>query len=127
MDKGFNSGSVTTNPDTPFPKRTRWDATPLGGRNLNEDIKKRQPADKTPLRADMTPSRFSETPMRSEEVKGHWNDKTPLVGSTPASYMGATPTPSQLKTPDIMQNASKLKELRWWHEIQRRNRPYTDQ
>lgn len=108
--------STIINPDTPTPKRTRWDATPLGGRNINEQIKKKQATtDKTPLRPGMTPSRFSETPLRpGQSVKGQsWNDKTPLIGSTPA-YIGATPTPSQLKTPDISQNQSKLKELRWW-------------
>jgi hypothetical protein len=64
MEKYSNSMS-TTNPDMPTPKRTRWDATPLGGRNINEEIKKKQLAsDKTPLRPGMTPSRFSETPLR---------------------------------------------------------------
>lgn len=78
----------------------------------------------------MTPSRFSETPYRPGETPkaAKWDDKTPMIGSTPAGYIGMTPTPSQLKTPDLLSiNPSKLQQLRLEKELEERNRPYTDE
>ena len=77
----------------------------------------------------MTPSRFSETPYRPGDTpKNKWEDKTPLVGATPAGYIGMTPTPSQLKTPDIVNmSQTKLAELRAEKELAERNLPYTDE
>ena len=36
MEKASSSLSTAQISDTPAPKRTRWDATPLTGRNINE-------------------------------------------------------------------------------------------
>ena len=94
--------------------------------DLNEGPKRF--TDQTPVHhPDQTPSRFSSTPMRAGETPRRWDDKTPMVGQTPL-YPGATPTPNNLKTPDIMQIApSKLQQLRWEKELEERNRPYTDE
>jgi hypothetical protein len=59
MDKSSSSTAVQ---DTP--RRTRWDATPMGARDAEPDPKKTQKPsvgaqDKTPARHGMTPSRFS--------------------------------------------------------------------
>lgn len=127
MDKSSASQGTT---DTP--KRTRWDATPVVSRDLNAEIKKPQvpslgAQDKTPVRLGATPSRFSETPYRPGETpKQKWEDKTPVVGATPAGYIGMTPTPNQMKTPDVL-NPTKLMELRYLKELEERNRPYTDE
>ena len=108
--KSFNS----TLPES-TPKQTRWDATPMAKHDLNNDPKR--VADRTPLRvADQTPSRFSETPLRRGEAQTprRWDDKTPMIGGATPGYVGATPTPNNLKTPDILNLAStKLQQLRW--------------
>ena len=51
-----------------------------------------------------------------------------MIGQTPG-YVGATPTPSHLKTPDILNQMTpaKLQSLRWKKELAERNRPYTDE
>jgi len=37
-----------------------------------------------------------------------------MIGGATPSYAGATPTPNNLKTPDILNlNSSKLQQLRW--------------
>jgi hypothetical protein len=116
MEKLSTSTKISTNTETP--KRTRWDTTPIANRDLNVDIKKNsQPvqSDKTPLRMGQTPSRFSETPYRPGETpkNSRWDDKTPMAG-TPAGYIGMTPTPGGMKTPDILNiTPSKLNQLRW--------------
>jgi hypothetical protein len=53
--------------------------------------------------------------MRRGETPRRWDDgKTPLIGQTPG-YVGQTPTPSNLKTPDILNSMTpaKLDNLRW--------------
>lgn len=127
------SSSSTAPQETP--KRTRWDATPVASRDGNPDQQKSMKTsvasqEKTPSRVGMTPSRFSDTPLRPGETPKaqKWDDKTPLIGGTPAGYIGMTPTPSQLKTPDLMSiNPSKLQQLRLEKELEERNRPYTDE
>ena len=94
------------------PKQSRWDKTPLVRHDLNADGPKRL-QESTPLRPDQTPSRFSSTPLRKGETPARWDDRTPLIGQTP-SYPGATPTPNNLKTPDLLgMTPSKLRQLRW--------------
>lgn len=96
------------------PKRTRWDTTPLVKHDLNADIALRK-VQATPIRIDQTPSRFSETPLRrgEQQTPRRWDDKTPLIGGATPSYAGMTPTPNNLKTPDILNmTPSKLVQLR---------------
>ena len=96
------------------PKRSKWDTTPVARQDLNNDP--RRFADRTPMRTDQTPSRFSETPLRKGEAQTprRWDDKTPMIGGATPGYAGATPTPNNLKTPDILNlNSSKLQQLRW--------------
>jgi hypothetical protein len=51
-----------------------------------------------------------------------------MIGGATPGYAGATPTPNNLKTPDILNlNSSKLQQLRWEKELEERNRPYTDE
>lgn len=110
MDKTSNN---STKGVENTPRRSRWDATPVVKHDLNADGPRRSNNDQTPAQADQTPSRFSATPMRAGETPRRWDDKTPLIGQTP-NYPGATPTPSNLRTPDILHMApSKLQQLRW--------------
>lgn len=107
MDKASNNSTKAVEST---PRRSRWDATPVIRHDLNSG-----PAGttQTPLRSDQTPSRFSATPMRPGETPRRWDDKTPLIGQTPG-YPGATPTPSNLRTPDVLNMApGKLQQLRW--------------
>ena len=112
MDKSSSNPSTKGVDPTPAtPRRSRWDATPVVKHDLNADGPRR--ADQTPSRPDQTPSRFSATPLRVGETPRRWDDKTPLIGQTP-NYPGATPTPNNLKTPDIIQmTPAKLQQLRW--------------
>ena len=48
------------------------------------------------------------------------------MGQTPL-YPGATPTPGNLKTPDLLSMPAKLKQLRWEKEFEERNKPYADE
>jgi len=51
-----------------------------------------------------------------------------MIGGATPSYAGATPTPSGLKTPDILNlTGNKLAQLRWEKELEERNQPYTDE
>ena len=51
-----------------------------------------------------------------------------MIGGATPSYTGATPTPNNLKTPDILNlNSSKLQQLRWEKELEERNRPYSEE
>lgn len=51
-----------------------------------------------------------------------------MIGGATPGYVGATPTPNNLKTPDILNlSSSKLQQLRWEKELQERNKPYTDE
>jgi splicing factor 3B subunit 1 len=51
-----------------------------------------------------------------------------MIGGATPGYAGATPTPNNLKTPDILNMpGSKLQQLRWEKELEERNRPYTDE
>eukprot|EP00919_Chromeraceae_sp_WS-2016_P029432 GHVR01069832.1.p1 GENE.GHVR01069832.1~~GHVR01069832.1.p1 ORF type:complete len:100 (-),score=16.79 GHVR01069832.1:4148-4447(-) len=84
--------------------------------------------DQTPNRLEQTPSRFSETPLRKGETPRKWDDKTPLIGGATPGYTGMTPTPSNLKTLDLLQmTPSKLQQLRWEKELEQRNKPFTDE
>jgi hypothetical protein len=50
-----------------------------------------------------------------------------MIGGATPGYAGATPTPNNLKTPDILNLTSKkLEALRWEKELEERNRPYTE-
>ena len=43
-----------------------------------------------------------------------WDDKTPMIGGATPGYAGSTPTPNNLKTPDILNlSSTKLQQLRW--------------
>jgi len=108
--KSTNQSTIAEN----TPKRTRWDVTPLVKHDLNSDNGLKRVYDQTPSRVEQTPSRFTETPLRKGETPRRWDDKTPMIGQTP-SYVGATPTPSNLKTPDILNQMTpaKLQVLRW--------------
>lgn len=124
MDKSSSNNSTKGVESTP--KRSRWDATPVVKHDLNADGPRRA-VEQTPNRPDQTPSRFSSTPMRVGETPKRWDDRTPLIGQTP-NYPGATPTPNNLRTPDILQmTPAKLQQLRWEKEIEERNRPHTDE
>lgn len=84
--------------------------------DLNGDPRKI--TDRTPSRGigEQTPSRFSETPQRRVEAQTprRWDDKTPMIGGATPLFSGATPTPNNLKTPDIINlTGKKLDLLRW--------------
>lgn len=88
--------------------------------DLNADPRKI--TERTPSRpnVEQTPSRFSETPMRRGEAQTpqRWDDRTPMIGGATPGYAGATPTPNNLKTPDILNLTSKkLEALRWEKEL----------
>lgn len=51
-----------------------------------------------------------------------------MIGGATPGYAGMTPTPNNLKTPDLLGLAGgKLQQLRWEKELEERNRPFGDE
>ena len=51
-----------------------------------------------------------------------------MIGGATPGYAGATPTPNNLKTPDILtMGGDKLSKLRWEKELEERNKPFNDE